>query len=98
MAVVSCLRVRMERSTRAACSPGGEVCSEIPRDPRGAASEVLIFSQSSWSVWTYAPRGAWRCAVYVLAMTWWRALKTVGVDSDAAPTMDRCPVNSRRLQ
>ena len=58
MAVVSCLRVRMERSTRAACSPGGEVCSEIPRDPRGAASEVLIFSvivermdvRSTWSV------------------------------------------------
>ena len=46
VAVVSCRRVRMDRSTRAACSPGEDVWSAIPREPRGAAREVLIFSQS----------------------------------------------------
>ena len=44
--------VRMYLSTRAACSPGGDVCRLIPSEPRGAAREVLIFSESPWMVCT----------------------------------------------
>ena len=44
--ILSCLIVRIERSTRAACSPGGEVCSLTPMDPRGVARDMFTFSES----------------------------------------------------
>ena len=46
VAVVICRMVRMDRSTRAACSPGGDVWRVMPSEPRGPASDVLTFSQS----------------------------------------------------
>lgn len=42
----------MDRSTRAACSPGVDAWSLMPIDPRGLAREIFIFSQSPWRVWT----------------------------------------------
>lgn len=43
---MSCRMVNMYLSTLAACSPGGDVRKVMPREPRGPAREVLIFSQS----------------------------------------------------
>ena len=46
VAMESCRSVKIDRSTLAACSPGGDVWRVIPREPRGPAREVLTFSQS----------------------------------------------------
>ena len=52
VAVVSWRRVCIERSTRAACSPGVDAWSLMPIDPSGLAREMLMFSQSPWRVCT----------------------------------------------
>ena len=89
MAMDSWRRVKMDLSTLAACSPGGDVRSWIPREPNGPASEIFIFSQSPWRTET-----RWLLALYVEVISWRRDLKTAWVVLDVAPMTERWPENS----
>ena len=89
VAVVICRIIRIERSTRAVCSPGGDVWRVIPSEPSGSASDLFTISQSPCSVWT-----RWRFELYVMDMMCCRALKMAGVDFEEEPITVMCPVNS----
>lgn len=80
----SCRRVKMDLSTLAACSPGVDAWSWIPREPKGTASETVTFSQSPCRAET-----RWLLALYVDVIKCRMDLKTACVFLDVAPMTDR---------